>query len=84
MYEDQITKGAGMVTVEFLGPIGKPPMEVEAASLEELAEQLKNVEGLEAWLGTSAVAINDVMTAERNAPLSDGDKVSILPPVCGG
>ncbi len=73
-----------MVTVEFLGPIGRPPMEVEAASLGALADVLRSVEGLGHWLETSAVAINDVMTADRNAPLSDGDKVSILPPVCGG
>ena len=73
-----------MVTVEFLGPIGKPPMEVEAATLNELAEALENVEGVSEWLGTSAVAINDTMTADRNAPLRDGDRISILPPVCGG
>ncbi len=73
-----------MVTVEFLGPIGKPPMEAEAASLSELATVLKSVEGVSDWLGTSAVAINDTMTADPDAPLKDGDKVSILPPVCGG
>ena len=73
-----------MVTVEFLGPIGKPPMEVEAATLNELAAALENVEGVSEWLGTSAVAINDTMTADRNAPLRDGDRISILPPVCGG
>jgi len=73
-----------MITVEFLGPIGKPPMQLEATSLEELAQALSGVEGLDHWLGTSAVAINDVMTADKNAPLSDGDRVAILPPVCGG
>ncbi len=73
-----------MVTVEFLGPIGKPPMELEAATLGELAEVLKDVEEVSEWLGSSAVAINDTMTVDRNAPLKDGDKVSILPPVCGG
>jgi molybdopterin synthase sulfur carrier subunit len=73
-----------MVTVEFLGPIGKAPVEVEAASLTELAEALKRIEGLEAWLGSSAVAINDTIVSDRNAALRDGDRVSILPPVCGG
>ena len=73
-----------MVTVEFLGPIGKPPVEVEAATLSELAAALREVEGLSDWLGTSAVAINDVMAVDPDAPLKDGDKVSILPPVCGG
>jgi molybdopterin synthase sulfur carrier subunit len=73
-----------MVTVEFLGPIAKPPIRVEADSLHALAQQLQEIEGIADWLGTSAVAINDMMTADRNAPLNDGDKVSILPPVCGG
>jgi len=73
-----------MVTVEFLGPIGHPPVTLEASSLEALAEQLKTIDGIADWLGTSAVAINDTMTTDRNAPLKDGDKVSILPPVCGG
>ena len=59
-------------------------MELEAATLGELAEVLKDVEEVSEWLGSSAVAINDTMTVDRNAPLKDGDKVSILPPVCGG
>jgi molybdopterin synthase sulfur carrier subunit len=73
-----------MVKVEFLGPIGKSPVEVEASSLSELANALKHMDGVSEWLGKSAVAINDTMTTDLNAPLSDGDKVSILPPVCGG
>jgi molybdopterin synthase sulfur carrier subunit len=73
-----------MVTVEFLGPIGKAPMEIEATSLAELADALKGVEGLDAWLGNSAVAVNDTMVSGIDVSLKDGDKVSILPPVCGG
>ncbi len=73
-----------MVKVEFLGPIGKEPIEVEASSLSELAKLLKGMDGVSEWLGNSAVAINDTMTADLNAPLEDGDKISILPPVCGG
>ncbi len=73
-----------MVKVEFLGPIGKEPIEVEVSSLSELAELLKGMDGVSEWLGNSAVAINDTMTDDANAPLKDGDKVSILPPVCGG
>jgi len=59
-------------------------MQLEAASLDELAQALSRIEGLEQWLGTSAVAINDVMTTDKNTPLHDGDRVAILPPVCGG
>jgi molybdopterin synthase sulfur carrier subunit len=73
-----------MVTVEFLGPIGHAPVELEAKSLMELAEALKGIEGIESWLNDSAVAINDAIISDRNAPLQDGDRVSILPPVCGG
>jgi molybdopterin synthase sulfur carrier subunit len=77
-------EGQNMVTVEFLGPIGKAPMEIEATSLAELADALKGVEGLDAWLGNSAVAVNDTMVSGIDVSLKDGDKVSILPPVCGG
>jgi len=73
-----------VVKVEFLGPIGKEPIEVEASSLSELADVLKGIDSMSKWLETSAVAVNDTLTADPNAPLKDGDKVSILPPVCGG
>ena len=36
------------------------------------------------WLEISAVAINDVLVADLNAPIKQGDKISLLPPVCGG
>lgn len=77
-------KGEIVVKVEFLGPIGKEPIEVGASSLSELADMLKDIDGISKWLEISAVAINDTMTYDPNAPLKDGDKVSILPPVCGG
>lgn len=73
-----------MVKVEFLGPIGIKDMEFEAATLSELGEKLKNVEGLAPWLSNSAIALNDTLVGDKNTPLKDGDKVSILPPVCGG
>jgi len=73
-----------VVKVEFLGPINKEPIEVEAASISELADILRQINGMEQWLANSAVAINDTMTIDPNAPLKDGDRVSLLPPVCGG
>ena len=73
-----------MVKVEFLGPIGKAPLEMEAASLKEVAERLKEDVDLAEWLGKCAVAVNDVMVHDLDTPLKEGDKVSILPPVCGG
>jgi len=73
-----------MVTVEFLGPIGKEPLKLEITSLEELSEILKQDETLSSWLSNSAVAINDTLVKDKSVILKDGDKVSLLPPVCGG
>lgn len=73
-----------MVKVEFLGPIGKPSMEVEAQTLADVSAKLKQDDALNAWLSKCAVAVNDTMVSDVNTPLKDGDKVSILPPVCGG
>jgi sulfur-carrier protein len=73
-----------MVRVEFLGPIQKEPMHVDAASLAELSDILKAEEGLSQWLATSAVAVNDTLVSSLDTVLQDGDRVSLLPPVCGG
>jgi molybdopterin synthase sulfur carrier subunit len=73
-----------MITVEFLGPIGKELMQFDIKNLNELSEVLQKDESLYPWLENSAVAINDVLVKDKNTPLNDGDKVSLLPPVCGG
>ena len=73
-----------MVTVEFLGPIGRDNMEVEADSLEMLSKILSKDEEIAKWLPKCSVAVNDTMVSDKNMKLKDGDKVSILPPVCGG
>ena len=73
-----------MVTIEFLGPIGKKPLNLDISNLSELSTFLKQDESLSMWLKNSACAINDVLTDNKNAPLQDGDKVTLLPPVCGG
>ena len=73
-----------MVTVEFLGPIGKVPVQMEARTLAEVAQKLKEDDSLSSWLEKCAVALNDTMVNDLNTPLKDGDKISILPPVCGG
>jgi molybdopterin synthase sulfur carrier subunit len=73
-----------MVRVEFLGPIGKAPVEMEASTLADVAAKLKEDLDLSEWLSKCAVALNDTMVNDLNIPLKDGDKVSILPPVCGG
>jgi len=73
-----------MIKVEFLGPIGQDPIEIEAKTLEEVATYLQGVEHLKNWLDKCAVAVNDEMTNDLTRVLTSGDKVSILPPVCGG
>lgn len=73
-----------MIRVEFLGPIKKDDLEVKASNLAELKEILNKDESLREWLEISAVAINDEIINALDKELKNGDKVSILPPVCGG
>ncbi|AKF24149.1 molybdenum cofactor biosynthesis protein MoaD [Sulfurovum lithotrophicum] len=73
-----------MIKVEFLGPIGKAPLEMEAATLADVAEKLKEDGTVKEWLPKCAVALNNTMVSDLNTPLKEGDKISILPPVCGG
>ncbi|MEA1955379.1 MAG: MoaD/ThiS family protein [Campylobacterota bacterium] len=73
-----------MVRVEFLGPIQKEPLELDITNLNELAKILQDDKEMTEWLSNSAVAINDTIVSSLEAPLQDGDKISLLPPVCGG
>ena len=73
-----------MIKVEFLGPIGKAPIEMEAETLEDVSVKLKEDKTLIDWLDKCAVALNDTMVNDLSTVLQDGDRVSILPPVCGG
>ncbi len=73
-----------MIRVEFLGPIKKEPLEIDIQNLNELAEILKDDKEVQEWLDNSAVAVNDTIVKSKDIDLKDGDKVSLLPPVCGG
>ena len=73
-----------MVRVEFLGPIQKEALELEITNLSQLATTLQEDTELSEWLNNCAVAVNDTLVSSLNAELKDGDKVSLLPPVCGG
>ncbi|MDX9813744.1 MAG: MoaD/ThiS family protein [Sulfurimonas sp.] len=73
-----------MVKVEFLGPINKQSIELSVSSLDELSAILKQDESLHEWLATSAIAVNDVLVSTKDTPLKSGDRVALLPPVCGG
>ena len=73
-----------MVLVEFLGPLNKDPVELDIKNLKELKEILKNDKDIKEWLEEVAVAINDKLVSNLDIELKDGDKVTLLPPVCGG
>jgi len=73
-----------LVRVEFLGPIQKDALELEITNLTELATILQVTPEMAEWLENSAVAVNDTLVASLDVSLKDGDKISLLPPVCGG
>ena len=73
-----------MVRVEFLGPIQKEALELNISNLNELATILQEDAEMTEWLTNCAVAVNDMLVSSLEAPLKDGDKISLLPPVCGG
>lgn len=73
-----------MVTIEFLGPINKKPLSLDIKNLSELSVILKDDADMIKWLENCAVAVNDTMVSSKDVELSSGDKVSLLPPVCGG
>jgi len=73
-----------LVKVEFLGPIQKEPLELDISNLSQLAQILQDDQEMSEWLENSAVAINDTLVSSLDVNLKDGDKISLLPPVCGG
>ncbi|EAI4210334.1 MoaD/ThiS family protein [Campylobacter coli] len=73
-----------MVKVEFLGPINKENLELEVKNLKELKEILQEDESLKEWLELCAVSLNDEIIFDENTKLKTGDKIALLPPVCGG
>ena len=73
-----------MIRVEFLGPIQKDALELDITNLQELATILQEIPEMKEWLKNSAIAVNDTLVSSLDYALKDGDKVSMLPPVCGG
>jgi len=73
-----------MIKVEFLGPIGVDSLELDIKNLKELSIYMQKDENLKEWVDISAVAVNDTLVNTLDYELKDGDRVSILPPVCGG
>lgn len=73
-----------MIEIEFLGPLNKDKITLEASNLSEVKEHLKQDESLKEWLELCAVAVNENLVFDANFALKDGDKIALLPPVCGG
>lgn len=73
-----------MVKVEFLGPINKDDLSLDVKTIEELSNILKQDVSLVSWLESCAVAVNDTLINDKSFELKSGDRVSLLPPVCGG
>jgi molybdopterin synthase sulfur carrier subunit len=73
-----------MIKVEFLGPINKEAIEVDIKKLSDLKELFKDDKELQSWLEICAVAINDTLVDSLDIEVKDKDKISLLPPVCGG
>jgi len=73
-----------LVRIEFLGPIAKASIHIEANSLRDVALYLQEDSELSVWLDKLAIAVNDTMVCDLDYVLKDGDKISLLPPVCGG
>lgn len=74
-----------MVKVEFLGPMSEfESISVNASNLQELKEILSQKPDMQKWLSISAVAVNDCIVDDISFKLKSGDKVMLLPPVCGG
>ena len=73
-----------MVIIDFLGPIAQESIELDIKTLKDLSVFMENNESLRDWIDKCAIAVNDKIVTDKNYILKDGDRVSILPPVCGG
>ena len=73
-----------MAKVEFLGPLNRESINVDIKSLNELKEMFKDDSELAEWLEICAVAVNDNLVCSLDTAIEAEDKISLLPPVCGG
>lgn len=73
-----------MAKVEFLGPLNRDTVEVDIKSLKDLKEIFKDDKELQEWLEICAVAVNDTLVCSLDTKIEANDKISLLPPVCGG
>ncbi len=73
-----------MARIEFLGPINKKPIDVDIKHLSDLKTLFQDDPEMKDWIQSSAIAVNDQLVSNLNLSVSKNDKISLLPPVCGG
>ncbi len=73
-----------MAKVEFLGPLDREAIDVDINSLAELKDVFNKDKELKEWLEICAVALNDTLVDRLDIEVKSSDKISLLPPVCGG
>ncbi len=73
-----------MAKIEFLGPLNRESIEVDIKNLNDLKEMFKEDKEIQEWLEICAVAVNDSLVCSLDTKVEAGDKISLLPPVCGG
>ncbi|WP_026943295.1 MoaD/ThiS family protein [Helicobacter rodentium] len=73
-----------MVEVEFLGPLGNQTFQSQATDFHALKQELQAIPDLKDWLKDCAIALNDEIVTSLDTPIKNGDKIVLLPPVCGG
>ncbi len=73
-----------MAIIEFLGPINRENLEVDIKTLQELKDKFVQDKELQEWLDICAVAVNDSIVNSLDTKINPSDRISLLPPVCGG
>lgn len=73
-----------MIEVEFLGPLGNKAFKSQAKDFHELKQELQAITDLKDWLKDCAIALNNEIVTSLDTPIKKGDKIVLLPPVCGG
>jgi molybdopterin synthase sulfur carrier subunit len=73
-----------MVTIQFLGPIAREPIQVKITNFKQLQQLLLQDKNLRPWIDSLAIALNDTIIKDTNITFKDGDTITLLPPVCGG
>jgi len=73
-----------MVIIEFAGPLNKDKIKIDISTLKELSDFILKDDNLKEWADNLAVAVNDEIITDINFKLKDGDRITLLPPVCGG